>query len=328
MFKLTTRVSNRKKEIGFQELGILVSFAIIFIVFTILNPNFATALNLLNLGRQISTLGIMSIGMTFLIIGGNFDLSVGSMFAFISTIVATMMHAGVNVIVAMLLGILLGLGLGMVNGILSSYGRIPSFVVGLGMLNVYRGWQLLITGASPIIVGWDTYSRGMTFFKYLGSGKLFEVIPMMLVIFLILWAIGNFVLTRTPFGFRTSAVGGSPQAAKIVGINVNWIIIMGFGLTGALTAIASMLQLSFIGSVTGQVGQGYELECIAAVIIGGTKLDGGEGTLIGTLIGAAVMGMLRNGLVLLGVSTFWQTLVIGLVIIVAVAIDKWSKKEV
>jgi len=316
--------TNRKTL--FSEFGILVAFILLTIFFTILNPKFASITNILNMGRQISTIGIIAIGMTFLIIGGNFDLSVGSMFALVSTISAVMMVNGVSVILALLLGILLGGLLGLVNGVLSTFGRIPSFVVGLGMLNVYRGAQLLITGAYPVVVGWVVDDPGIELFAFLGKGKLFGVIPMQLVLLLILWGIGYFILTKTVFGVWTFAVGGSPQAAKIAGISIGWVQTFGFVITGVLVAVSSLLQLSFIGSVSGQVGTGYELDCIAAVIIGGTKLDGGEGTLIGTFIGAAVMGAMRNGLVLLNVSAFWQTLIIGLVIILAVAIDKWTKK--
>lgn len=321
------KTKEKKKIILFQEVGIFSAFIVVLIFFTILNPRFANLSNILNMGRQISTIGIMAIGMTFLIIGGNFDLSVGSMFAFISTVVAVLMSNGLNVIISLLLGLVMGGILGLINGILSTFGKIPSFVVGLGMLNILRGAQLLITGAYPIVVEWGTAGAGIELFAFLGKGKLFGVIPMMFVVFLILWGLGYFVLNKTVFGFRTCAVGGSPQAARIAGINVKWIQTLGFVITGVLVAIASLLQLSFIGSVTGQVGVGYELETMAAVIIGGTKLDGGKGTLVGTLIGAAVMGALRNGLVMVGVSAFWQTLIIGVVIIVAVAIDKWVAKE-
>ncbi len=320
----TVSSSELKKRVRAQEFGILIAFVLLCIIFSFLSPGFATLNNALNTGRQISTIAIMAIGMTFLIIGGNFDLSVGSMFALVSTIVAVMMINGTNVILAMIVGVILGGGLGLANGVLSTFGRIPSFVVGLGMLNVYRGAQLLITGAYPVVVEWGVGGPGIDFFAFLGKGRVFGIIPMMFVVMLLLFAIGYFVLKKTVFGIRTFAVGGSPQAAKIVGININWIQTLGFVISGLLVAIASILQLSFIGSVTGQVGVGYELETIAAVIIGGTKLDGGEGTLIGTLIGAAVMGVLRNGLVLLNVSAFWQTLVMGVVIIVAVAIDKWT----
>lgn len=321
------KILRKRQGKRFQELGIIIAAAALFLLFTALNPKFASITNLLNLGRQVSTIGIMSIGMTFLIIGGNFDLSVGSMFAFISTVVAALVVNEVNILIALLLGILLGAFIGLINGILSTYGKIPSFVVGLGMLNVLRGGQLLITGASPIVVEWSAGGFGMEFFAFLGKGKLFDVIPMMLTSFLILLAIGYFILKKTKFGFHTFAVGASPQAAEIAGIRVKWVQAMGFVVTGVMVSIASMLQLSFIGSVTGQVGVGYELEAIAAVIIGGTKLSGGDGTIIGTLIGAIVMGALRNGLVLLSVSAFWQTLIIGVVIIIAVAIDKWTARD-
>lgn len=319
-------LKNKKKRM-FQELGIIIALGIMVLFFTLMNPRFASLTNILNLGRQVSTIGIVAIGMTFLIIGGNLDLSVGSMFALVSTIVALLVADEVNILVALAAGILLGLIFGFINGILVTFCRLPSFVVGLGMLNVFRGAQLLLTGGFPILVNWDLGGFGMNFYSFLGSGRLFGIMPMMLINYLILTALASFILKRTKFGFWTTAVGASPHAAEIAGIRVKWVLAMGYVATGVLVAIASMLQLSFIGSVSGQVGLGYELEAIAAVIIGGTKLDGGEGTLVGTLIGAIIMGALRNGLVLLNVSAFWQTLIIGVVIIIAVAVDKWTIAE-
>ena len=321
MFKVKKKQGKR-----FQELGIILALLAMLALFSILNPRFMSVTNMLNMGRQVSVIGIIAIGMTFLIIGGNFDLSVGSMFAFVSTVVALLIRYEINVLVAMTAGIALGAACGLLNGVLTTFGKIPSFVVGLGMLNVYRGAQLLITGASPALVEWSLGGIGMNFFAALGRGRVLGI-PAMLVVYLLLTIVGWFILKKTKFGFRTYAIGASPYAAEIVGIRVKWVQAMAFLLTGVAVAIASMLQLSFLGSVTGQVGVGYELDAIAAVVIGGTKLSGGEGTLIGTLIGAIMMGALRNGLVMAGVSAFWQILIIGVVILVAVALDKWTTKE-
>jgi len=324
---------NKLKKFRFRELGILVAFIILCIMFTIIEPRFGTLVNFLNLGRQISIIGILAIGMTFLIIGGNLDLSIGSMFAFTSTITAIMMVNGINPIIALLLGLILGGICGFINGVLTTFGRIPSFVVTLGMLNVYRGAQLIIIGAIPINVAVGVYgnvqsSKSADIFFFLGKGRLFDMIPMLFIIFLTLWLAGYIILRKTAFGFHTYAIGGSPEASYAAGINCKWVQTGGFILTGVLVAAASILQLAYLGTVTGRIGVGYELEAIAATIIGGTSFSGGVGTLAGTLIGAAIMGALRNGLVLVGVSTFWQILTMGIVIILAVALDVRTTRKI
>ncbi len=282
----------------------------------------------MNLGRQISTIGIMAIGMTFLIICGEFDLSVGSIFAFVSGVSGLLMLMGMPIWVAVILGLLMSTIIGLINGLISTYGRIPSFITGLGMLNVLRGAFLLVTGGMPVAIsGFLPPGRAADAFVFAGKGMLFGVIPMMFVFFLVLLACGTFLLKKTRLGFHVYAVGGNPKASRIAGLNVEGMKIFAFVLTGLTTGIASLLQLAFIGTVTGQVGQGYELDTISAVIVGGTKLSGGEGSLLGTFLGAAIVGALRNGLVLIGVSPFWQMLAIGVVIMIAVGIDRWTARK-
>jgi len=241
--RMTNKISSCKsflKKVNLlrtRELGIFIAIVLLLIIFSILQPKFATITNLLNLGRQISTIGIMSIGMTFLIIGRNFDLSIGSMFALVSTIVAIAMVNGIPVFIALLIGIIFGSIFGFINGVLSTFAKIPSFVVGLGMLNAYRGAQLIITGGRSIVV-LGLGGIGANFFYHLGGGRLFGYIPMMFITFIVLWAIGHILLTRTTFGLRTFAVGGSPMASKIAGINENWVQTYGFVLQGIVVAVA------------------------------------------------------------------------------------------
>ncbi|MGE5528590.1 MAG: ABC transporter permease [Patescibacteria group bacterium] len=317
-----------KRLIGRQEFGIFIAFILLFTFFALKTPAFGTFSNLMNLGRQISNIGIMAIGMTFLIICGEFDLSVGSIFAFVSGVSGLLMLTGMPIWVAVFLGLLMATAIGLINGLISTYGRIPSFITGLGMLNVLRGAFLLLTGGMPVAIsGFLPPGRATDLFTFAGKGMLFGVVPMMFVFFLVLLAIGTFLLKKTRLGFHVYAVGGNPKAARIAGLNVEGMKIFAFMLTGLTTGIASLLQLSFIGTVTGQVGQGYELDAISAVIVGGTKLSGGDGSLLGTFLGAAIVGALRNGLVLIGVSPFWQMLAIGVVIVIAVGIDRWTARK-
>ena len=333
--ELETKINGRgywpeigKRLFRNQEFGIFIAFILLFTFFALKAPVFASLSNLMNLGRQISTIGIMAIGMTILVIGGEFDLSVGSIFCFASGLSGMMMLTGVPIWLAVILGLLMAAAFGFINGLVSTYGRIPSFVTGLGMLNVLRGAFLLISGGMPVTIsGFLTPGPATDAFFFAGKGMLFGVIPMMFVFFLIMLVLGTFLLKKTRLGFHTYAVGGNPKAARIAGLSVEWSKIFAFVITGLTAGIAAMLQLSFIGTVTGQTGQGYELDTLSAVFIGGTKMSGGAGSLVGTFLGAAIVGALRNGLVLIGVSPFWQMLAIGMVIVIAVGIDQWTSRS-
>jgi len=234
---------------------------------------------------------------------------------------------GSALIPALSAGLLVGMVIGTMNGVLSTYGKLPSFIATLGMLSVVRGAALLITDGQPVTV--DTTRGGRSEvvdqFYQLGQGQLFGMIPMLLVCFLIVAAISWLVLAKTTFGFRVYAVGGSEKAARLSGIQVFHTKILTFTLMGLLSAIAGILSLAFLPSgQAGRTGVGLELDVIAAAIVGGASLSGGEGTILGTIFGTLIIGILRNGLVLLSISPFWQTTAIGLVIICAVGIDKWT----
>lgn len=318
----------RKNLLNTQQIGIFMAFVLLFVFFTLKVPVFASLSNIMNLGRQISTTGIMAVGMTILVICGEFDLSVGSIFCIVSGLSAMMMLNGRPIILAVLFALLMSALIGIINGAITAYGRIPSFVVGLGMSNLLRGIFLLISGGMPVTVsGFLPLGQATELFFFMGKGRLFGVIPMMFVFFLIVLVFGMFFLKKTRFGFNTYAVGSNTKAARIAGVNVERTKVIAFMLTGLAAGIAGLLQLSFIGTVTGQTGSGYELDALSAVFIGGTKTTGGAGSLIGTLWGAAIVGALRNGLVLMGVSPFWQMVAIGVVIIIAVGIDYWTTKK-
>ena len=321
------------KKFGFglfkiREIGVLIALILLFLIFSLSSPYFFSMNNLLNIIRQVSLLGIMAVGMTMIIVSGEIDLSVGASYG-LSAIVAGLAMAneftiGSSIIIALLVGLVVGT----VNGLLVTYGRIPALIVTLGMLNVARGAALLLSKGLPISASKRTVSDpNIDKFLFIGQGKIFDIIPMMIIFLLATVLIGYVLFNKNIYGFHMRAVGGNPNAARASGINVKKIKIIAFAITGFLCAVAGILNLSFLANVQGTVGAGLELEVIAAVIIGGTTLAGGEGTILGTLIGVLIMGVLRNGLVLLGVSPFWQILLIGVVIIGAVGIDMWTRRK-
>jgi ribose transport system permease protein len=268
--------------------------------------------------------------MTFVLISGEVDLSVGSTYAFSGLSAGMLICAGWSLLPAVMAGVLTGCVIGLVNGLLSTYGRLPSLIATLGMLSMVRGAALILTGGQPVTVNTrNGASEGvLSAFEYMGQGYLFGVVPMQLVFFVVVAVAAWFVLSMTNFGFRMFAVGGSAKAARVSGIHVNAVKISAFVLMGALAAFAGILSLAFLPSgQAGRTGLGLELDVIAATIVGGASLSGGEGTILGTVLGVLIIGVMRNGLVLLGVSPFVQEFMIGLVIIIAVGIDKWSTRN-
>lgn len=325
----------KRKSAGFisgvfkiREIGVLLALILLFTTFSVSSPFFFGLENLLNVLRQVSLLGIISMGMTMVIVSGEIDLSVGAVYGFASTIAGILMTNSISIWLSIILALACGIAFGAMNGLLVTYARIPALIVTLGMMNVARGASLIISKAQVISTNYRTVSdASIDAFLFLGQGKLFGVIPMMSV-FLIVIAIASYILFNTTIlGYHMRGVGGNAAAARASGINVKIIKISAFSITGLLCAIAGVLNLSFLANVQGTIGQGLELDVIAAVIIGGTTLIGGEGTILGTIIGVLIIGVLRNGLILLGVSPFWQILVIGVVIIGAVGIDMWTKKR-
>lgn len=304
------------------EAGIGGALIALVIVASIFADGFLSGDNLLNIGRQVALLGIMAVGMTFIIIAGEIDLSVGSVYALGSIVCGLLLGDGVAWWLAVASGVGAGLLVGLLNGVVTAKLLIPSFIVTLGTLSAARGLSLIISGGEPISL--DDAQPGVDTFTLMGSGKLFGVVPMQLVFMLIVFAIGAFLLARTTIGMRTYATGGNQEATRLAGINTARIKIFAFALTGALAAFAGILGLSFLSYVQGVTGQGLELNVIAAVIIGGTALSGGSGSMTRTLIGVLIIGVLQNFLALMNVSSFWQTLIVSVVIIVAAGFDRWG----
>jgi ribose/xylose/arabinose/galactoside ABC-type transport system permease subunit len=257
--------------------------------------------------------------MTSVIISGGIDLSVGSLVAVAGVVLAGALKAGWPIPIAIAAGLAVGAATGLLNGIVIAFGRLPPFIMTLGMMSVARGAALLMTDGRPIS-GFDAS------FRSIATGRIAGV-PAPIVLTLALYAVSHFVLSRTRFGRYVYGIGGNEEATRLSGVNVRFHKTMVYVVSGAMSAIAAVLLTARLNSAQPIAGIMYELDAIAAVVIGGTSLSGGEGHLGGTLIGALTMGVLRNGLNLLGVSSFLQQLVIGVVIIVAVLVDIMVKER-
>ncbi|MBP2001477.1 ribose transport system permease protein [Paenibacillus shirakamiensis] len=309
---------NKKFNVGqvTQKLGPLLGLIILIIIVSVLNPSFLEPLNILNLLRQVSINALIAFGMTFVILTGGIDLSVGSILALSSAFVANMMVAGLDPILAIIIGCLSGGLMGAVNGLMITKGKMAPFIATLATMTIFRGLTLVYTNGNPI-----TGLGESRLFQLFGRGyELGIPVPAitMVITFAVLWA----VLHKTPFGRKTYAIGGNEKASIVSGIKVNRVKILIYSLAGMLSALAGAILTSRLNSAQPTAGTSYELDAIAAVVLGGTSLSGGRGRIVGTLIGALIIGTLNNGLNLLGVSSFYQMVVKGIVIVIAVLIDR------
>lgn len=302
-----------------RQFGTALGLVFLCIILWILTPYFLTFSNILNILEQSSINAIIAVGMTFVIITAGIDLSVGSILAFSGVVLAATLKAGVPLPLALAAGLAVGSLCGLVNGFLVSLGKLPPFIVTLGMMSIARGGALLFTSGRPI----SGFTDG---FRWLATGK-FIFIPMPFVVMLLIYIVAHLLLTRTKFGRYTYAIGGNEEATRLSGVNVRFHKTMVYLLSGLTSAFAAVLLTARLNSAQPIAGIMYELDAIAATVIGGTSLMGGEGTLGGTLIGALIMGVLRNGLNILGVSSFLQQIIIGSVIILAVLFDILIKKK-
>lgn len=297
-----------------QVAGILPILLLICILFSFLTPNFLTPGNFVNILRQASINIVLATGMTFVILTGGIDLSIGSILG-VSAVVAvlTSLLPGVGWL-AIPVTLLTGLGLGLLNGALIAFLELPPFIVTLGALTALRGAAYLVANGTTVI------NRNLNF-AWIGNNYL-GPLPWLVVIALLAVIASWFVLRRTVLGVQIYAVGGNQQAARLTGIKVNRVLLFVYGVSGLLSGLAGIMSASRLYSATGMLGNGYELDAIAAVILGGTSFSGGIGTIFGTLVGALIIAVLNNGLTLLNMSFFWQLVVKGLVIIFAVTVDR------
>jgi len=284
-----------------------------------LTPYFLTVSNLLNVAEQTSINAIVAVGMTFVILSGGIDLSVGSIVALSGVVLGMSLHAGHPPAVSLLLALSIGSGVGLINGVLIDRGSLPPFIVTLGMMSIARGAALVVTEGRPI----SGFEAG---FRSLATARI-GFIPAPVVIMAGVYAIAHLVLTRTVFGRYVYAIGGNEEASLLSGIRIHLHKPSIYAVSGLTSAIAAIVLTARLNSAQPIAGMMYELDAIAATVIGGTSLMGGRGTLAGTLIGALIMGVLRNGLNLLGVSSFLQQIVIGGVIVGAVLVDTMLKRR-
>lgn len=302
-----------------QKYGTLIILLAMCLVLTFLSPVFLTTQNLINVIRQISINGILAIGMTIVILTGGIDLSVGSQVALTGAIVAGLQAQGYGVFLAIIIGLLLGLLLGFINGFIITKGDIPPFIATLGMLTAARGLTLIFTGGRPI------YQLNESF-NFIGAGYL-GPIPVPVIILAIIILAFYFILKYTVFGREVYAVGGNSEAAVYSGINKNKRLVQVYTIMGLLSALTGIILTSRLGSADPTAGTGFELDAIAAVVIGGTSMVGGEGTVTGTIIGALIIGVINNGLNLLNVSSYYQQFIKGVIIVVAVLADNYARKK-
>lgn len=301
-----------------QVAGILPILVLICILFSVLTPNFPTVGNAVNILRQASINIVLATGMTFVILTGGIDLSVGSVLgvsAVVAVLVSLLPALGWAAIPAALLA---GLLLGLVNGALIAFLDLPPFIVTLGTLTALRGAAYLVANGTTVI------NRNLNF-AWMGNEYL-GPFPWLVVLALLTVLASWFILRRTVLGVQIYAVGGNQRAARLTGIKVNRVLLFVYGVSGLLAGLAGIMSASRLYSATGMLGNGYELDAIAAVILGGTSFTGGIGTIPGTLLGALIIAVLNNGLTLLNMSYFWQLVVKGLVIIVAVTIDRLRRR--
>ncbi len=302
-----------------DRIGILLAFIVVCILFGILTPVFFNPLNILNVIRQVSIIGVIAVGMTFVILLGGIDLSVGSVVAFTGIIAAGFqVKWGGSLFLSIVIPLLIGGGIGFLNGFISTKGGLHPFIVTLGTMSIFRGATLLVAKGRPI--------SGMSkSFRFIGAGMI-GPIPFPVILFLGSVIIAAIILRRTVFGRYIYAIGGNQEAALLSGIRVDRYKISAFTILGFLSALSGLILTSRLNSGELVAGEGYELDVIASLVIGGTRMMGGEGGVYGTLIGALLIGVISNGLNLLGVQPYWQMIVRGSIIILAVLMDKMKRR--
>lgn len=299
--------------------GLLIGYFIFVIVATILSPRFLTPTNILNIVRQVSIFGILAIGQTFVIITAGIDLSVGAILALVVVITGGLLP-DFGIPIAIAAGLAVGSLVGLINGFGVTKGRVPPFVMTLGMLGIARGFAFMYTGGMPIPVLDDR-------FLFIGNGYIFGTVPVPAAIYLALVIIGALILKYTPFGRYVFAIGSNAEAARLSGIKVDFNKTMVYVLCGFTAGIAGILFASQLAVAPPIAGEGYELDAIASVVVGGTDLFGGEGGLFGTFLGSIIIGSLSNILNLTGVSPFVQKSAKGALIIAAVMIKARAERR-
>ena len=299
----------------FSKYGVLMVFIMMYIIFSIFAPNFVKIKNILNVSRQINTLGICAVGMTMLLISGGIDLSLGYQLSVINVLCAWLMvKHNVQPVIAIVICLLVGTAIGTINGVVIVKSGVHPMIITLAVSQVLNGVSFLFSRGIPI------YGFPKSF-SLLGQGTVFGVIPISLIIMVVIILIGHYVLTRLSFGRYLYAVGSNEEAAKLAGVNTGAVRIIAHTLCGFLTAIAGVLLLSRTNSGLSTNGAGFEFNVITACVLGGVSNMGGRGTIYQAVLGVLILGFLENGMLLMNVNEYWQLVVKGLLLLIAVVYD-------
>ena len=322
---MSSQVKQQPKNIDLKEFLIkyksLVGLLVLITIVTILSPSFLSTKNIFNILRQTSVNGIIATGMTFVILTGGIDLSVGSILAISGAVCASLLASGQNIIIAVLAALIIGAMVGFLNGFIITKGKLQPFIATLATMTILRGLTLVYTDGKPITLGSGDLAIK---FGQIGGGKIFGT-PTPALIMILVFAICAFVLKNTQMGRYTYALGSNEEATKLSWLNTDKIKIAVYTISGILASVAGIIITSRLFSAQPTAGDGYELDAIAAVVLGGTSLTGGKGKITGTIIGALIIGVLSNALNILDVSSYYQMMVKGAVILVAVLLDRKSK---
>ncbi len=322
-------MKKENKSIGafLSEYGVFIALLILVVIISAISPEFRQPGNFLNLLRQASFNGLIAFGMTCVILSGGIDLSVGSTFALSAIVCAEMIGHGVPVIVAVPVALLVGVALGLISGLLVTKGRLQPFIATLITMTAYRGLAMILTDGKPISRLAES-SGDSLLFKAMGKGNFIFTfapdfkIPIPIIILVVVFAIMYFVLKHTVFGRRLYATGSNAKCAALTGVNINRVKMSVYAVSGFLSALAGLIMISRVDSAQPIMGSGYELDAIAAVALGGTSMNGGRGRIAGTIAGVLIIAVLNNGLNILGVTSYYQSVVKALVILVAVLSDR------
>lgn len=315
--KQDARAAGGKKPLQLGKLydrfGVLFVFLVIFGISCFLSPSFLKAGNLLNIMRQISMFGILAVGMTFVIVSGGIDLSVGSVIALVCVITADVVNS-FGILPGILAALVIGAAVGLINGLGVTYGKLQPFIMTLGTMSIISGAAYIYSNGTP------TSIKGP--FSKLGNGLAFGQIPLPALYFVVILVIAYFVMKHTPFGRYVYSIGSNQEATRLAGVNVRLVTLGVYVMSGVLAAVTGIIFAAQMASGAPTAGTGYEMKAITAAVVGGTSMSGGRGNLMGTFLGAVIIGILSNIMNLTGVSSYWQTLLTGLILVVAVLARK------
>lgn len=310
-------MEKKKSKVHFlQDYGSLIALVLLVVLISLVSKEFRSFNNLISLVRQSTINGFIAFGMTCVILTGSIDLSVGSVLSLSTAICAGLIVGGVPAGLAFIITLILGVLLGLVSGILVTKGRLQPFIATLVTMTVYRGLTYIYMDGKPISNLGDSF-----LLKFIGRGSIFGI-PFPVILFLVIFILYYFMLNKTTFGRKIYATGSNEDCARLVGVKTDKVKMVVYALSGLMASIAGIILLSRLGSAQTTLGEGYELDAIASVVLGGTSMNGGRGRISGTLIGILIIAVLNNGLNILEVSSYYQSVVKGLVILIAVLSDR------